>query len=63
MHTDATRPAVSPRRLDKTIDLRWLRELARRVGGFGARHRTVTEPVPDTVAWDDTEIDIRRVVL
>lgn len=63
MHTDATRPAVSPRRLGKTIDLRWLRDFARRLRGVGAQHRTVMEPAPDAVAWDDTEIDVRRVVL
>lgn len=63
MHMDTTRPAVTPRRLDRTIDLQWLREFARRVGGVGTRHRTVMEPVPDNVAWDDTEIDVRRVVL
>lgn len=63
MHTEATRPAASPRRLDRTIDWRWLRDLARRGETADARHRTVVEPVPDTVAWDDTEIDVRRVVL
>lgn len=40
-----------------------LHEEASRDQGAGKFAGTVEQPKPDAVAWEDTEIDVRRVVL
>ncbi|WP_457356085.1 hypothetical protein [Roseateles sp. P5_D6] len=41
----------------------WLTELTRRCLGLNSDGHAVVEPIADSVAWEDTEIDVRRVVL
>ena len=53
-------PAANGSRLSP---MPWLTELTRRCLTPAPKGQSVLEPIADSVAWEDTEIDVRRLVL
>ena len=41
----------------------WLTEMTRRCLGLASNGHAVVEAIADRAGWEDTEIDVRRVVL